>query len=72
MQQTRKVTRIKYNAALDYILDLLGVGVRLVICLIAIYMGYVIAAKTTNEGIAILTALGCWGVINSLLGKKRS
>ena len=53
-----------------YALDLLAVAARFIVCLIAIALGLWIAVHGSNDGIAILAALGCAGVIGALLGPK--
>ncbi len=63
---TPLVARPRIN---PYALDLLFVAARLLICLAAIYAGILIAVNAPNEGIAVLAALACGGVIYGLLGK---
>ena len=45
---------------------ILEVNARLLICLAAIYFGILISVRS-NDGIAVLAALGCGGVIYGLL-----
>lgn len=53
-----------------YALDLLFVAVRLLLCLAAIYAGILIAVRAPNDGVAVLAALACAGVIYGCLGKR--
>ena len=48
----------------------LGVAARLIVCLICIWMGIMVATHAPNDGVAILAALACGGVIHGLLGKR--
>ena len=53
-----------------YALITLSVAVRFVICLVAIWMWIQISLHAPNDGIAVLAALACAGVIYGLLGKR--
>ena len=54
-----------------YAIDLLFIGARLLVCLAAIWMGMVIAVQS-NDGVAVLAALACAGVIYGCLGGKKA
>lgn len=54
-----------------YALILLGVALRLLVCLAAIWMGMVIATHGPNQGTAVLAAFACGGVIYGLLGRAK-
>ena len=53
-----------------YALDLLFVAVRMLLCLAAIAAGILIAVRAPNDGVAVLAALACAGVIYGCLGKR--
>jgi hypothetical protein len=57
-------------SALRDALPLLGVGVALVFCLVAIGAGMYLSIASNSHAIAVLAALGCAGIIYGLLGKE--
>lgn len=50
-------------------LELIG---KFALCMVAIFGGVSIALHTTNDGVAILAALGCALVISWAFGKERA
>lgn len=67
----RDLPRVRKRLRLNpYALDLLAVAARLIVCLAAIWMGIVISTHST-DGIAVLAALACGGVIYGLLGRSK-
>lgn len=62
---------IVVSRPIPYAFILLGVALRLLLCLAAIWMGMVIAMHGPNEGTAVLAAFACGGVIYGCLGRAR-
>ena len=68
--QPGAIVAILADAPIHEAMILLGVGTRLLICLAVIYLGIWISVRS-NDGIAVLAALGCGGVIYGLLSPNK-
>lgn len=68
-EDTAVTERLEQPSILADVWPMLDIAVRLLICLASIYMGLVIAVHST-DGIAVLAALACGGVIYGLLGRS--